>query len=58
MFFLIVSPEDEQGIHLKFLATVSNLLQSEENRSRIREFSSAQDAMAFFTMVDEAEAAE
>ena len=55
IFFLIVSPEDDQAIHLKFLATISHLLQNEENRQHIREFSSSQDAMAFFTMIDETE---
>jgi fructose-specific phosphotransferase system IIA component len=55
IFFLIVSPEEDQTIHLKFLATISNLLQSQENRKHIREFSSSQDAMAFFRMIDQAE---
>jgi len=54
IFFLVVSPEDEPAIHLKFLATISHILQSEENRKRIREFSSPQDAMALFVMVDNA----
>ena len=53
IFFLIVSPEDDAAIHLKFLSVVSALLQSEENRQRIRAFSSPQDAMAFFATVDE-----
>jgi len=53
IFFLIVSPEDDPAIHLKFLASISHLLQHDENRRHIREFSSSQDAMAFFTMVDE-----
>ncbi len=54
IFFLIVSPEDDPAIHLKFLSAISGFLQSEENRKHIREFSSPQDAMAFFTMIDEA----
>jgi fructose-specific phosphotransferase system IIA component len=54
IFFLIVSPEEDQAIHLKFLATISNILQSENNRKHIRECSSPQDAMAFFTMLDKA----
>jgi PTS system nitrogen regulatory IIA component len=54
IFFLIVSPEDEPNIHLNFLAAVSHILQSEENRKHIRDFSSSQDAIAFFTMIDEA----
>jgi fructose-specific phosphotransferase system IIA component len=54
IFFLIVSPEEDQAIHLKFLATISHLLQNEKNRKHIRECSSPQDAMAFFTMVDDA----
>jgi mannitol/fructose-specific phosphotransferase system IIA component (Ntr-type) len=54
IFFLIVSPEDEPDIHLNFLAAVSHILQSEENRKHIRDFSSSQDAIAFFTMIDEA----
>jgi fructose-specific phosphotransferase system IIA component len=58
IFFLIVSPEDDQAVHLKFLATISHLLQSNQNRQRIREFSSSQDAMAFFAIVDEAEISE
>lgn len=53
IFFLIVSPEDNATLHLKFLSLVSGLLQSEENRQRIRTFSSPQDAMAFFTVADE-----
>ena len=53
IFFLIISPEDDAAIHLKFLSAVSNILQSEHNRNRIREFSSPQDAMAFFAMIDE-----
>jgi PTS system nitrogen regulatory IIA component len=51
IFFLIVSPEDDPGRHLKFLAMISHVLKNEENRRRIRAFSSPQDAMAFFTMV-------
>jgi mannitol/fructose-specific phosphotransferase system IIA component (Ntr-type) len=51
IFFLIVSPEGNAALHLKFLSVVSGLLQSEENRQRIRAFSSPQDAMAFFTMI-------
>lgn len=53
IFFLIVSPEDDQAVHLKFLATISHVLQSNQNRQHIREFSSPQDAMAFFAMVDD-----
>ncbi len=55
IFFLVVSPDDDPAIHLKFLAAISNILQSEENRRHIRAFSSPQDAMAFFAMVDEAD---
>jgi mannitol/fructose-specific phosphotransferase system IIA component (Ntr-type) len=58
IFFLIVSPEDDPSVHLKFLATISHLLQSDENRRHIREFSSSQDAMAFFAMLDESEISE
>jgi fructose-specific phosphotransferase system IIA component len=53
IFFLIVSPEDDQASHLKFLAAISQLLQHEENRKRIRACSSSQDAMALFTMIEE-----
>lgn len=53
IFFLIVSPENDAAIHLKFLSVVSGLLQSEEHRQRIRAFSSPQDAMAFFATVDQ-----
>ncbi|GAK59662.1 putative PTS IIA-like nitrogen-regulatory protein PtsN [Candidatus Vecturithrix granuli] len=53
IFFLIVSPEENAALHLKFLSLVSGLLQSEENRQLIRTFSSPQDAMAFFTVTDE-----
>ncbi|MBD3309478.1 hypothetical protein GF339_23975 [candidate division KSB3 bacterium] len=56
IFFLIVSPEDDAVVHLKFLSAISSVLQSEENRHHIREFSSPQDAMAFFAMIDEANA--
>ena len=53
IFFLIVSPQDDAASHLKFLSAISGILQSETNRARIREFSSPQDAMAFFAMVDQ-----
>ncbi len=53
IFFLIVSPEDDPGIHLNILSAISGILQTEENRKRIRAFSSSQDAIAFFTMIDE-----
>lgn len=56
IFFLIVSPEDDPAIHLRFLSAISGILQSEENRKHIREFSSPQDAMAFFSMIDETHA--
>ncbi|PIE33207.1 hypothetical protein CSA56_12865 [candidate division KSB3 bacterium] len=53
IFFLILSPYDDAGIHLKFLSTISGILQSEDNRRHIREFSSSQDAIAFFAMLDQ-----
>ncbi|MCP4401167.1 MAG: PTS transporter subunit EIIA [bacterium] len=58
IFFLIVSPQDDAASHLKFLSAISGILQSEVNRSRIREFSSPQDAMAFFAIVDQQKDAE
>ena len=53
IFFLILSPQEDAESHLKFLSAISSLLQSDENRQRIREFSSPQDAMAFFAMIDQ-----
>ena len=53
IFFLILSPQEDAESHLKFLSAISSLLQSDENRQRIREFSSPQDAMAFFGMIDQ-----
>ena len=58
IFFLIVSPQDDAASHLKFLSVISGTLQSEVNRSRIREFSSPQDAMAFFAMIEQQKDAE
>ncbi len=53
IFFLILSPEDDPAIHLKILAAISGILQNPDNCKRIRGFSSSQDAVAFFTMIDE-----
>ena len=58
IFFLIVSPQDDAASHLKFLSAISGILQSEANRTHIRGFSSPQDAMAFFAMVDQQKDAE
>lgn len=53
IFFLVVTPEDEPEFHLmKFLATIFHILKSDKHQKRIREFSSPQDAMAFFAMID------
>jgi mannitol/fructose-specific phosphotransferase system IIA component (Ntr-type) len=54
IFFLIISPVDDAVIHLKFLSAISSILQSEANRNHIREFSSPQDAIAFFAMIEAA----
>ena len=52
IFFPLLSPQDDAVGHLEFLSAISGILQSETNRTRIREFSSPQDAMAFLAMVD------
>ncbi|GAK52621.1 putative PTS IIA-like nitrogen-regulatory protein PtsN [Candidatus Moduliflexus flocculans] len=52
LFFLIVSPEDDAQSHLKFLSTISGMLQHGTTRAALRKCSSPQDVVGVLTLAD------
>lgn len=53
LFFLLVTPEDSTGLHLKMLARISRLLKDESFKERLINSSSREEIMATIKDADE-----
>lgn len=53
IFFLLLTPENSAGLHLKLLARISRLLKNEELKSRLMQAQSAQDVINVIREDDE-----
>jgi PTS system nitrogen regulatory IIA component len=53
LFFLLMTPENAAGIHLKLLARISKMLRDDEVKKRLMQTETAQDVMAVIEQEDE-----
>jgi PTS system nitrogen regulatory IIA component len=53
LFFLLMTPENSAGIHLKLLARISKLLRDDDIKARLMQAETAQDVMAVIAKEDE-----
>ncbi|RLC02026.1 MAG: PTS sugar transporter subunit IIA [Deltaproteobacteria bacterium] len=53
IFFLLVTPENSTGLHLKMLARISRLLKDESFKERLTNASSREEIFAIIQEVDE-----
>lgn len=53
IFFLLLTPENSAGLHLKLLARISRLLKNEELKARLMQAQSAQDVINVIREDDE-----
>ena len=53
IFFLLITPENSTGLHLKVLARVSRILKDELVKTRLREAASADELYAILAEEDE-----
>ncbi len=52
IFFLLMTPENSAGIHLKLLAQISKLLRDEDVKSRLMQAETPEDVMAIIEEED------
>jgi PTS system nitrogen regulatory IIA component len=53
IFFLLITPENSTGLHLKLLARISRLLKNEPFKESLMQVSSVEDVIAVIEPVDE-----
>ena len=53
IFFLLITPENSTGLHLKLLARISRLLKSEPFKEKLMQVRSVEDVIAVIEPVDE-----
>jgi PTS system nitrogen regulatory IIA component len=53
LFFLLMTPENSAGIHLKLLARISKLLRDDDIKTRLMQAETAQDVMTVIAEEDE-----
>lgn len=53
IFFLLLTPEDSAGLHLKLLARLSRLLKNEEFKAQLRRAQSAEEVLEIIQEKDE-----
>jgi len=53
IFFLLLSPDNSTGLHLKLLARISKLLREEAFKEKLRSAREAEDVVRIITEVDE-----
>lgn len=54
IFFLLITPENSTGLHLKLLARISRLLKNEPFKEQLMQARSADDVIAVIEPVDDA----
>jgi PTS system nitrogen regulatory IIA component len=54
IFFLLITPENSTGLHLKLLARISRLLKNEPFKEKLMQAGSVEDVIAIIEPVDEA----
>lgn len=54
IFFLLITPENSTGLHLKLLARISRLLKNEPFKEKLMQTGSADDVIAVIEPVDDA----
>ena len=53
IFFLLLTPEDSAGIHLKLLARISRLLKNDDFKGRLMQSQTSEDIVAAISEEDE-----
>lgn len=53
IFFLLLTPEDSAGIHLKLLARISRLLKNDDFKERLMQSQTSEDIVAAISEEDE-----